>query len=79
MFLTRLIFPAILELLIHAIKTTRQLKQRFFELKDLIDVEVATLNTFVYKNNNRFHNDKGFKDIRIVQVIDCFAHKTLMF
>jgi hypothetical protein len=79
MFLRRFIFPAILELLIHAIKTTRHLKQRFFELKDLIDVEVATLNTFVYKNNNRFHNDKGFKDVRIVQVNDCFAHKTLMY
>ena len=55
------------ELLVHCVKTTKQLKQRLSDLKEFVAVEIAAVDIFVYKNNNRFHNDKGFKDVRIVQ------------
>ena len=60
-------FSSFPELLVHAVKTTKHLKQRLSDLKEFLDAEIAAVNIFVYKNNNRFHNDKGFKDVRLVQ------------
>ena len=51
----------------HCIKTVRHLKERLFEMDKFLEVETSTLNVFVYKNSNRFHNDKGFKDVRMAQ------------
>ena len=52
------------ELLIHGIKTTRFFRQRLSDLNQYLEVEVSALNALVYRNSNRFHNDKGFKDVR---------------
>ena len=55
------------DLILHCIKAARHLKERLNVMDKFLEVEISTLNVFVYKNNNRFRNDKGFKDVRMAQ------------
>ena len=63
----RLLFLIFSDNIIRCIKATKHLKEKLFKLDPFIEVEFSMLNVFVYKNKNRFRNDKGFKDITIVR------------
>ena len=63
----RLLFLIFSDNIIRCIKATKHLKEKLFKLDPFIEVEISMLNVFVYKNKNRFRNDKGFKDITIVR------------
>lgn len=45
----------------------RSFHPKIFELTKLLEVESKLLDTFLYKNHNRFRNDKGYKTARMVQ------------
>ena len=53
------------ETLRHAFRTLRFFLKHYKVLIDSMSVERAALNTFIYKNHNRFRNDKGFRDIKL--------------
>ena len=53
------------ESLRHAFRTLRFYLKHYKVLIDSMSVERAALRTFIYKNHNRFRNDKGFRDIKL--------------
>ena len=55
------------EILLHAIKVNKFLAIRLQDVQDFLDATQAVMQTSIYKNSNRFRNDKAFKGMKMVQ------------
>lgn len=43
------------------------MQNRFQEIQDFLDDTETVLGTTIYKNHNRFRNDKAFKGLKMIQ------------
>merc|ERR1711974_269357 len=54
------------KLLLHVVNVNKFLTNRFQEIQEFLDATQAVMQTSMYKNNNRFRNDKAFKGQKMV-------------
>lgn len=54
------------DFILYGLKILDHLKKQLEEFHGILEVEIATLSTFIYKHHNRFRNDKGFKYLKIL-------------
>ena len=55
------------EAVVKSIKTLKTAVAKLKELIELAKVDLTVLSDLIYKNHNRFRNDKGFRDHKIVK------------
>ena len=53
--------------MLYTIKVNKFLNNRFREIQEFLDATQAVMHTSIYKNSNRFRNDKAFKGLKMVQ------------
>ena len=59
------IYMSVSESLRYAFRMLRFFVKHHKVVIDPLNVERASLSTFIYKNHNRFRNDKGFRDVKL--------------
>ena len=54
--------------MLHSHKVLKHLRKRFQEIqKEIDETTINVINVTIYKNHNRFRNDKGFKGLKMLQ------------
>ena len=53
--------------LMQILKRIKKAQKNMKEIGGFADVELTVLAHLLYKNHNRFRNDKGFKDLKMVK------------
>ena len=62
------------EAVVKSIKTLKTAVKKLQELNELAKVDLTVLSDLIYKNHNRFRNDKGFRDHKIVKKLALRAY-----
>ena len=55
-----------LDVIIHMHKVLKHMKKRYEEISNYEEDTLNVLKVIIYKNHNRFRNDKGFKSLKMV-------------
>ena len=54
------------EYLVFMARAIKSMIKRFEQINDFFDKTIAVINASVYKNHNRFRNDKAFKGLKMI-------------
>ena len=55
--------------LLKALRAMKKTVTKLTEINGYAKVDLTVLNNLIYKNHNRFHNDKGFRDLKLLKKV----------